>query len=119
MRFLWLAAGFTSVGIGIVAFFVPLLPSTVFLLIATYAFARSSEHFHNWITTHPQFGPPIANWHNGRVIERSTKILATVSIAIAMMIPILVGLPTWIPITTVLILSAVLTYIWSRPEKRL
>jgi uncharacterized membrane protein YbaN (DUF454 family) len=119
VRYLWLAAGLTSAGIGIVAFFVPLIPSTVFLLIATYAFARSSERFHNWITNHPQFGPPIQNWHNGRVIARNTKIVATVSILIAMAIPILVGLPVWIPITTIVILSGVITYIWSRPEQLL
>lgn len=116
MRWVWIASGLLSLGVGIVGIFVPLLPSTVFLLFASYAFARSSERLHGWLMRHPKFGPPIHNWLHGRAIHRTAKRNATLTIVAGFVFSVLVGLHAWILLAQFLVLSAVVTYIWTRPE---
>lgn len=76
MRWALMAFGWANVGLGVVGIFVPGLPTTVFLLIAFWAFSRSSEKFQVWLWTHPRLGPPIRDWHEHRVIPVRAKILA-------------------------------------------
>lgn len=76
MRILWLAAGLFFTGLGIVGAFLPVLPTTVFLLVATACFARSSPRLHGWLVNHPTFGAPIRNWEEHGAISRKAKRLA-------------------------------------------
>lgn len=68
--------GWLNVAIGTVGIFVPGLPTTVFLIIAFWAFSKSSDRFHGWLWNHPRFGPSLRNWHEHRVISVKSKILA-------------------------------------------
>ena len=76
LRWSVLAFGWANVGLGVVGIFVPGLPTTVFLLIALWAFSRSSVKFHGWLWHHPRLGPPIRDWHHHQVIPIKAKILA-------------------------------------------
>ena len=116
MRWLWIAAGLVSLAVGVVGLFVPLLPSTVFLLFASYAFARSSERLHRWLLEHRRFGPPIRHWHDERAIHRTAKRNATIVIIAGFAFSVSVGLHLWILVAQAIVLSGVVTYIWSRPE---
>lgn len=116
MRWLWIAAGSVSLAVGIVGIFVPLLPSTVFLLIASYCYARSSDRLHSWLTEHPRFGPPIRHWHEERAIHRRAKRNATVVIAAGFVFSAAVGLHLLVLAAQALVLSAVCAFIWTRPE---
>lgn len=118
MRWAWLAMGFGCVGVGAVALALPLVPTTPFLLLAAFAFARSSERLHTWITTHPRLGPPIREWHEDRAVRRGAKWLATASISLAVAISAAIGLKPWILALQVAVLACVVAYIWSRPEPR-
>jgi hypothetical protein len=71
-----MALGFVCVGLGAVGVVVPVMPTTVFLLVALWAFSRSSERFHLWLWNHRRFGPPLRNWHRHRVISPRAKALA-------------------------------------------
>ena len=55
-RYAMLGFGWICVGFGIVGVFLPVWPSTVFFLLALWAFSNSSQRFHNWLYTHPRFG---------------------------------------------------------------
>ncbi len=71
-----LALGWLCVGLGLIGIVIPGLPTTVFLIVALWAFSRSSERFHRWLYEHPRLGPPLQAWHTHRVIPLRAKVLA-------------------------------------------
>ena len=75
-RWALIAFGWLNVVIALIGVVVPGLPTTIFLIIAFWAFSNSSERFQTWIWNHPKFGPAIRHWHNHRVIPKKAKILA-------------------------------------------
>lgn len=75
-RWIFLALGVAFTALGIVGAFVPLLPTTIFLIIAAAFFARSSPRLETWILDHPRLGPPVRAWRQNRAIPRKAKILA-------------------------------------------
>lgn len=76
MRGLLTVAGFACVGLGLLGIFLPLLPTTPFLLLAAACFARSSPRFHAWLLANRTFGPLIHQWEKNRTIPRKTKWVA-------------------------------------------
>ncbi|PJK30180.1 YbaN family protein [Minwuia thermotolerans] len=86
MRVFYLGLGFFSLGGGIAGIVLPLVPTTPFLLLAAFAFARSSPRLHDWLTGHPRLGPPIAHWREGGCIAPRIKV-----IAVAAMLAVLAG----------------------------
>ena len=61
-----------------VGVFVPGIPTTIFLIIALWAFARSSKKFHSWLLNHRRFGPILHNWQTHKVVPRKAKILMVI-----------------------------------------
>ena len=68
--------GLLLVGVGAIGAFLPLLPTTPFLILALWCFAQSSERFHSWLYNHRFLGPPLQAWDNHRVIPPIAKIAA-------------------------------------------
>ena len=80
-RFVWVRVAFALLGmlflvIGIIGIFVPVLPTTPFLLVSTACFARSSRRFYNWLMNHHTFGPLIVEWRTYRSIPWRIKLFA-------------------------------------------
>lgn len=80
--------GFVCLGLGIAGYIVPLLPGTVFLLMATFFFFRSSEPMYNWVLDHPRFGHLIRNYRAGYGIPRRIKIYAIALIVVSFSVSI-------------------------------
>jgi len=80
--FLYKLLGFIFVGLAALGVFLPLLPTTPFLLLAAGCFAKSSDKWHNWLISNRTFGPIIHNWHEKKCISCSTKIVAILSIVV-------------------------------------
>lgn len=116
MRILWLTSGLMALTLGIIGILLPLLPTVPFLLLAAFCFSKSSERLHHWLINHPKFGPPIMDWQSRGAITRHTKTLATMAIAVAFTIPIILSVRPMIIVIQALALTAVLTFIWTRPE---
>ncbi|MDH4071494.1 MAG: YbaN family protein [Gammaproteobacteria bacterium] len=115
IRLLWLFVGLTSLALGALGIVVPLLPTTPFLLLAAFAFARSSARMTTWLHEHRRFGPLIANWHKYGSIDRSAKIVSMVVIVLAPILTFAIGVPTWALITQVIVLVCSAAFILTRP----
>ena len=114
-RWLLMAFGFLNVGLGFIGIFVPGLPTTVFLLIALWAFSRSSDRFQRWLWDHPRFGPSIRAWHHHRVIPLKAKILAVVMMSSSVVIVAVFIAESWVaPVALSAILIPVAAYVVSR-----
>jgi hypothetical protein len=78
MKLFYNVAGALAVLLGVLGIFLPLLPTTPFLLLASWCFARGSTRLHRWLLTHPLFGDYLRNFEAGRGIPLRAKIVATV-----------------------------------------
>ncbi len=76
VRALLLFAGTVSLALGAVGLFLPILPTTPFLLLAAACYLRSSERMHKWLLSNRWFGEYIKNYQEGRGIPAKTKIVA-------------------------------------------
>ena len=75
LRILLVIAGTICVGLGIVGIFVPVLPTTPFLLLAAACYARSSQRFHSWLLNNKWFGSYIRNYLERKGITLRAKII--------------------------------------------
>ena len=87
--------GILSLSLGYVGILIPGLPTTVFILIAAWAFSKCSDRFTAWLENHRLFGPMILNWKTYRGLSRRAKKLA-----------ILMIIPTFV-LTIFLVLSLI------------
>jgi hypothetical protein len=69
----WIAGGSACVALGVVGMFLPVLPTTPFLLLAAVCYARSSPRLYRWLLTNRWFGEYIRNYREGRGMTRSHK----------------------------------------------
>lgn len=116
MRYVWAILGLISVAIGIAGIVLPLVPTVPMMILAAFFFARSSERLHNWLLSHPTFGPPIQDWQQRGAISAKGKRIATLSIAVVFGISLILGLRPLILLIQAVTLGAVLMFIWSRPS---
>ncbi|MBM3436449.1 MAG: DUF454 domain-containing protein [Bacteroidetes bacterium] len=76
MKWLFIAVGILSTGVGFVGIFVPVLPTTAFLLLAAWCFARSSERFYNRLLGNRLFGKYLTFHLEGKGIPVKTKVIS-------------------------------------------
>jgi hypothetical protein len=75
-RWVYFALGWTFFALGMIGLLLPVVPTTPFLILALWAFSRSSRRFHDWLYHHPIFGPRLQAWHRARVIPLPVKVTA-------------------------------------------
>ena len=76
LRWLLLGIGWASVALGIAGIFLPVLPTTPFLLLAAACFVRSSRRFYLWLVNHQHLGPWIRDYLEGNGIPLKGKVYA-------------------------------------------
>ncbi len=76
VRLGWLALGCLCVVLGIIGAVLPLMPTTIFLILAAGCFARSSPPLEAWLLDHPRFGPTLRAWRQDGAIGRKAKVMA-------------------------------------------
>jgi uncharacterized membrane protein YbaN (DUF454 family) len=116
MRIVWLAIGVGATGCGIAGIVLPLVPTTPFLLLAAYAFARSSPALHDWLVSHPRLGPPIEHWHTHGAISYRTKSLAIAAMLSMFIVSWAAGLGTTLLLVQAAALAGAAIFILSRPS---
>ena len=113
-RHLWIAAGILSLGLGVIGIALPLLPTTPFVLLAAFAFARSSPRLHCWLASHRLFGPMIADWQRHGTISRSAKRMAMISLVVVFLLSVAFSVPAPVLAIQAVVLTAVGVFILSR-----
>lgn len=74
IRYSLILAGTISLAFGIIGIFLPILPTTPFLLLAAACYARSSHRFYHWLMNNKWFGTYIKHYHEGRGIPLKFKV---------------------------------------------
>ena len=110
--------GFVCLAVGIAGVILPGLPGTVFLIIALWAFSRSSHRLHLWLYTHPRFGASLRAWHRHRVIPTRAKVAAVAAMTLAsvMLLTVFPG-DLWISGIGIAVMVVVATWIVTRPGR--
>jgi len=117
-KYIFLVLGFFFLGLGILGLFLPLLPTTVFLLIAAYFFAKSSEKYYNWLINNKYFGKFIRDYKEGKGVPLKTKTIsitilwATILYSVYFVVQIL-----WLKILLILIAIGVSWHLLSLKTK--
>ncbi len=118
VRYGLIAFGWLNIGLGVLGMFLPVIPTTVFLLIALWAFSRSSRRFHRWLYTHPTLGRTLRDWHSHGVIPLRVKILAVSMMTVSLSYITLILTEGWaLPLLLGAVLGGVCAFILSRPRR--
>lgn len=119
LRWLLITAGLLCTGLGVIGIFVPLLPTTPFLLLAAACFARSSERFHSWLLEHDRLGPMIRGYLDGTGIPLRAKRVAiglvwlTLAPSALLLVP-----PVWAKALLLLLAMAISWYLLKLPTRQ-
>jgi len=102
-RIAYLCLGWLSLIAGIIGVFLPLLPTTPFVLLSAWCFSRSSNRFHLWLTQHRFFGPIIKDWQSGDGIPKKTRNRAILFMWLSMGLSMMIIARPWAIATLLLI----------------
>ena len=114
-RWVLFALAWVCVALGVVGIVTPVMPGTVFLILAAWLFARSSPRFENWLLTHPRLGPSVIAWRASGAVPRWAQLVATGSMACSFALLVFLGLP--VPVLALIgaIFAGVSLYLLTRP----
>jgi uncharacterized protein len=117
-RAAFLGLGWLFFGLGAWGAFLPVLPTTPFMILALWAFSRSSERLHGWLYGHRIFGPPLQRWQRHRVIPIHAKIAAVAAMTGSLGYMIWVSeAPAIASFAAALLMAGAAAYILSRPSR--
>lgn len=113
---IWVALAAISFSLGVVGIFLPLMPTTVFMLIAVYCASKGSTRFEQWIRSRHYVGPLLQTWEQERAIPRRAKLAAMSMLALSVMIvnwSLGPGLLRWVVVGLLVIIAL---WLATRPE---
>lgn len=116
-RLLWLAAGATSLLLGLIGIFLPLLPTTPFVLLAAFCFSRGSMRCEAWLLNHPRLGPMVRDWRANRAVPLRAKQIATLMMALSSLLAGYKLPPAWCWLPAACC-AGVAAWLWSLPTRR-
>ncbi|MDX1713793.1 YbaN family protein [Vreelandella venusta] len=113
---MWVMLAGVSFSIGVLGIFLPLLPTTVFMLIAIYCASRGSPRFEAWIRSRHYVGPLLVTWEQERAIPKRAKTVAVCTIAVSAIIIVWSLGPGWLSGSVVALLMLIALWLATRPE---
>lgn len=116
MRIVWLCIGWVALVLGLIGVALPVMPTVPFMLVAVWAFSRSSPQLRDRILNNPSFGPSVRAWRERGVISRKAKLCAIGAMSAGVLFSLWLGLPVRVIAVQAVICSAVAVFIASRPE---
>ncbi|WP_405402314.1 YbaN family protein [Paracoccus sp. Ld10] len=116
-RRIWLVIGWLFTLCGIIGIALPVVPTVPFLLVAAWAFARSSPVLERRILDHPTYGPPVRAWQERGVVKPLAKLWAITAMASGVVISWWVAMPAWVVATQAVICGTVAIFLMTRPSR--
>ncbi|MBW6456268.1 MAG: YbaN family protein [Trueperaceae bacterium] len=117
LRGLFIALGWLCVASGAIGVVLPGWPTTIWIIVATYFFARSSPRFYNWVMNHRVFGPLIRDWRDGKGMTARAKTVAVTTIVLTISVSIAVIPVVWVKALLLTIMVILCTYLLRLPTK--
>lgn len=117
VRFVIFSTGLISLVVGTIGIFVPLLPTTPFVLLSAWCFLKSSNRAHRWIFAQPLLGKSLQQWEENKAISKKSKTVALTTIAISLGVIWMrtTGLEVKLILSVVLLLVSI--FILTRPSQ--
>lgn len=118
LRWVYLGLALLFLLLGVIGIFLPVLPTTPFILLSAWAAARSSPRLLDWLENHTAFGPMIIDWRRGGVVRRRSKWLSTLVMSATGAYLLLSAHPRWAAWLAIACMVSVSVWLWRRPEQR-
>lgn len=116
-RIPYLCVGCVMVALAAIGAVLPLMPTTIFLILASWFFARSSPRLEAWLLANPHFGPTLRAWNDTGAIPRTAKSLACASMTVGFVCFWFGVHPQlWLALAVAALLLASACFVVSRPE---
>jgi uncharacterized membrane protein YbaN (DUF454 family) len=112
----YLILGFISLGVGILGAFLPVLPTTCFILLSAYSFSKSSTRLENWVLGHKTWGPMVINWRKYRSIPVKAKLMAVTGMSLSALLMYASPAPFFVKIACYVVLFLSGVYVVTRPS---
>jgi uncharacterized membrane protein YbaN (DUF454 family) len=119
VKWIYNISGSICVGLAFAGIFLPLLPTTPFLLLAAFCFSKGSPRLHRWLIEHPRLGPIIEEWNQHRIIRPRVKWMSSIMI-ILLMTPALVfgNFSPWLKAVSVVVGTGVIAMVFRARSQR-
>lgn len=111
--------GALSLGLGVTGMFLPVLPTTPFLLLTAWCWMKGSPRLHSWLMSHPRLGPYIRDFQEHKCISPRVKIVSITTLWLTIGVSIVLVHPLWLRILLAVIATGVTVHILSFKTKKL
>lgn len=116
-KLIYLVLGWCAVALGALGILLPVLPTTPFMILAAFLFAKGSPRARKWLVEHAHFGPHIRNWEQCGSIAPRAKRMALAAMAAVFVISLILGLNWRILVIQAICLSGAAVFILTRPSE--
>lgn len=116
VRMAYAALAGVTLALGILGLFLPLIPTTIFVLIAAWAAPKGSPRLNHWIRNHPQIGPLLHAWYTKGAVPRTAKWLACITMSLSWLALFFMGMHGLVLVAMAILFIVVAAFLVTRPE---
>ncbi|WP_028838581.1 YbaN family protein [Thermomonas fusca] len=117
-RWLWAGLAWTSLALGIIGAFLPVMPTVPFVLLSAFAATRGSDRLRRWLVEHPKFGRAILDWEQNGTVSRQAKRFAIGMMCVSSISMAIFAPRWWMAAIGIGVMALVSVWLWRRPEPR-